>query len=137
MPDWQVILSRDGPVAWKAAYRLLGNQADTDDCFQEACLAALEVSRREEVHNWPGLLVRLAIARSIDRLRAKQRVQKRTVLTGLEFISDVRASPLEDPRRMNWSASSAGPWHTFPPSRQRRSAFTVWKIAVTSRSPSS
>ena len=96
MPDWQVILSRDGPAAWKAAYRVLGNRADADDCFQEACLAALEVSRREEVRNWPGLLVRLATARSLDRLRARQRARKRTVFTGLECLSELGASPPED-----------------------------------------
>ena len=40
MPDWQEILSQDGPSAWRTAYRLLGNRADADECFQEACLAA-------------------------------------------------------------------------------------------------
>ena len=40
MPDWREILSRDGPAAWRTAYRLLGNRADADECFQEACMAA-------------------------------------------------------------------------------------------------
>jgi len=52
MPDWQEILSRDGPAAWRTVYRLLGNRAEADECFQKVCLAVLEVSRREVVHNW-------------------------------------------------------------------------------------
>jgi len=73
MPDWQEILSRDGKAVWQTAYRLLGNRADADDCFQEAFLAALKVSRREEVQHWRALLQRLAAARAVDRLRQRHR----------------------------------------------------------------
>lgn len=69
MPDWQEILRRDGPAVWRTVYRLLNNSADADDCFQEAFLAALEVSRREPVRNWRALLLSLAAARAVDRLR--------------------------------------------------------------------
>src|SRR5271157_4030771 len=77
MPDWREILSRGGPAAWRTAYRLLGNRANADECFQEACVAALVVSRRELVHNWRGLLQRLAVARSVDRLRVRKRARYR------------------------------------------------------------
>jgi len=73
MPDWQEILGQEGPAAWRTAYRLLGNRADADDCLQEALLAALEVSRREEVRHWRALLQHLATARALDRLRARDR----------------------------------------------------------------
>jgi len=73
MPDWQEILSRDGKAVWQTAYRLLGNRADADDCFQEAFLAALEISRREDVRHWRALLQRLAAARAVDRLRQRHR----------------------------------------------------------------
>ena len=73
MPDWQEIIDRDGKAVWQTAYRLLGNRADADECFQEAFLAALEVSRREEVRNWRALLQRLATARAVDRLRSRYR----------------------------------------------------------------
>jgi RNA polymerase sigma-70 factor, ECF subfamily len=73
MPDWQEILAREGPAVWRTAYRLLGNRADADECFQEAFLAALEVSRRQEVRHWPALLRRLATARAVDRLRERRR----------------------------------------------------------------
>lgn len=73
MPDWQEILRRDGPAVWRTGYRLLGNQADADECFQETFLAALKVSRRESVRHWRGILVRLAAARAVDRLRDRRR----------------------------------------------------------------
>jgi RNA polymerase sigma-70 factor, ECF subfamily len=73
MPDWQEILARDGNAVWQTAYRILGNRADADDCFQEAFLAALEVSRREQIQHWRGLLRRLAAVRAVDRLRHRRR----------------------------------------------------------------
>ncbi len=73
MPDWQEILSRDGGAVWQTAYRYLGNRADADECFQEAFLAAFEVSRRQEVQNWRALLKHLAAARAVDRLRLRRR----------------------------------------------------------------
>jgi RNA polymerase sigma-70 factor, ECF subfamily len=77
MPDWPEILSRDGPAAWRAAYRIVGNRADADECFQEACLAALNVSRRQVVRQWSALLRRLAAARAVDRLRQRRRRRDR------------------------------------------------------------
>ena len=71
--DWQTIVAEHGPLVWRTAYRLLGNQADTADCFQETFLAALELSRRQPVRNVSGLLVRLATTRAIDRLRQRGR----------------------------------------------------------------
>jgi len=73
MPDWQDLMNRDGKAVWQTAYRLLGNRADADECFQDAFLAALEVSRREEVQHWGALLRRLAAARALDRLRQRYR----------------------------------------------------------------
>lgn len=73
MPDWQDLMKRDGKAVWQTAYRLLGNRADADECFQEAFLAALQVSRREEVQHWGSLLRRLAAVRAVDRLRQRYR----------------------------------------------------------------
>jgi RNA polymerase sigma-70 factor (ECF subfamily) len=71
--DWNTILERDGPIAWRAAYRLLGNATDADDCLQDAALAAVQLSRQEPVANWRALLTRLASARALDRLRQRYR----------------------------------------------------------------
>ena len=73
MPDWDEILARDGPAVWRAAFRIVGNHADADECFQEAFLAAWEVARRGPVRNWYALLERLVTARAIDRLRRRLR----------------------------------------------------------------
>ena len=73
MPDWPEIIEREGESVWRTAYRLLGDRADADECFQEAFVAALEVSRREPVRDWGALLRRLASSCAIDRLRRRYR----------------------------------------------------------------
>ncbi len=73
MPDWQDLMNRHGKAVWQTAYRLVGNRADADECFQEAFLAALEVSRREDVQHWAALLRRLAALRALDRVRQRYR----------------------------------------------------------------
>lgn len=76
LTDWQVVVKSHGPLVWQTVYRLLGNHTEAADCFQETFLAALEVSRRQPVHNVSGLLVRLATTRAIDRLRQTARRQR-------------------------------------------------------------
>ena len=71
--DWPLIVEKHGPAVWQTAYRLLGDNADAADCFQETFVCALEVSRREPVRNFSALLARLATARAIDRLRQRFR----------------------------------------------------------------
>ena len=71
--DWQVVVEKYGPIVWQTSYRLLGNHADTADCFQETFVSAMEVARRQQVRNFPALLARLATARAIDRLRQRSR----------------------------------------------------------------
>lgn len=71
--DWQAVVEEYGPTVWQTAYRLLGNHADTADCFQEAFVCALQVSRRQNVRNLAALLIRLTTARAIDKLRQRRR----------------------------------------------------------------
>jgi RNA polymerase sigma-70 factor (ECF subfamily) len=71
--DWPLIVKKHGPAVWQTAYRLLGNNADAADCFQETFVCALEVARREPVRSFSALLTRLATARAIDRLRRRSR----------------------------------------------------------------
>ncbi len=91
--DWQVVVREYGPLVWQTAYRLLANHADAADCFQETFLAALETSRRQEVRNLPGLLVRLATTRAIDRLRQKGRRQRTNACEVEPLTAD--ADPLD------------------------------------------
>ena len=77
MIDWDGIVSRDGPAVWRTVYRLVGNRADAEDCFQETFLSALELFRRQTVHHPHALLQRLATARALDRLRRRYRRNRR------------------------------------------------------------
>jgi RNA polymerase sigma-70 factor (ECF subfamily) len=93
MVDWQEILRQEGPVVWQTAYRILGHRADTEECYQESFLAALEVSRREVVHNWPALLRRLATARAVERLRQRCRCRAREEIPEWDNLQSPMASP--------------------------------------------
>jgi RNA polymerase sigma-70 factor (ECF subfamily) len=78
---------------WQTAYKLLGNTADADECFQETFLAALEVARREPVQCWRALLKRLAIARAIDCLRQRRRRGSRTEAADLNNVPSAEPAP--------------------------------------------
>jgi RNA polymerase sigma-70 factor (ECF subfamily) len=73
MTDWQDVVRRHSGLVWRTAYRLLGRHDEAADCFQEAFLAAWEISKSQPVRHWPGLLVRLATRRALDRLRRRLR----------------------------------------------------------------
>jgi RNA polymerase sigma-70 factor (ECF subfamily) len=94
-PDWQEILERDGRSVWQTAYRLLGNRADADECFQEAFLEALEVARREPVRHWGGLLRRLAAVRAVDRLRRRYRQGVHLAVADWETLPGPSPSPAQ------------------------------------------
>ncbi len=93
MLDWDEIVRRDGPAVWRTAYRLLNNSADADECFQEVFVAALEVSRRQQVANWRALLQRLAAARAVDRLRERYRRRSREQTTDWNTLAGDEPSP--------------------------------------------
>lgn len=71
MTDWNSIVTLEGPAVWRSLWRLLGDETDVDECFQETFVAALQVSRRETVKSWPALLCRLATTRAMDCLRKR------------------------------------------------------------------
>ena len=78
MIDWQLIIEEHGSAVWQTAYRLLGNDADAADCFQETFISALKFCRRKQVRNFSALLSRLATARAIDQLRRRIRRSRST-----------------------------------------------------------
>ena len=93
--DWKTVVEGYGPLVWQTAYRLLANSADAADCFQETFLAALEISRRQQVRNLPGLLTRLATTRAIDRLRQRIRRDRHETNAGDPGPGAEVADPLE------------------------------------------
>ena len=80
MMDWPRLVREQGPQVWQVAYRLLGNHADAADCVQDAFRQALELSRRQVVTSWGGLLRRLATMQALQRLRSRYRERPRTTI---------------------------------------------------------
>jgi len=75
MTDWDAILRDNAPAVWRTLWRLLGNRADAEECFQETFLAALKYASVEAIRNASAFLQRLATARAMDRLRKRYRQQ--------------------------------------------------------------
>ena len=99
MSDWQQIIKKHGPAVWQTAYRLLGNDADAADCFQETFVSALEVSRSQRVRNFSALLARLATVRAIDQLRRRFRYsRRRTDEVDCTAVESSNPGPLEQVR---------------------------------------
>jgi RNA polymerase sigma-70 factor, ECF subfamily len=95
MTDWSQIVQQYGPMVWKTIRRLVNHEADSADCFQRTFASALQVSRSEAVRNWPGLLRRLATARTLECLRQRCRDSKRLTILMEDSASDRRAVPPE------------------------------------------
>lgn len=93
--DWPAVVREYGPLVWRTAYRLVGNDADAADCFQKAFLGALDLAAAGPVRHWGGALKRLATARALDLLRARHRAAARSA--ALADPPDPRpADPLGD-----------------------------------------
>jgi RNA polymerase sigma-70 factor, ECF subfamily len=126
MIDWDELVCQEGPAVWRTAYRLLSNQADADDCFQETFLAALKVSNRQLVRNWPALLQRLATSRAIDRLRQRLRRRRREEAGDLALAEGADG----DPSRPVEAAELAGDlrWAITKLSRRQAEAFCLHEL---------
>jgi RNA polymerase sigma factor (sigma-70 family) len=71
MTDWAEIIEEHGPSVWQSAYRLLGNPTEAGECFSETFLRAVKASRHRRLENFSVMLVCLATARAIRRLRGR------------------------------------------------------------------
>ena len=91
--DWQSIVDQYGSRVWRTAYRLLGNDADASDCFQETFLSAYKVWQCQGVRNFGGLLSHLATIRAIDMLRKRMS----GIVTSGDFGIDTTASNVAGP----------------------------------------
>ncbi len=95
MEDWSAIIRRHTPVVWQTVYRVLGNEADAADAFQETFIAALAFARSQPVNNWEAALRRLATARAIDILRRRLRQRTHFQAPAWEEIASAAAEPCE------------------------------------------
>ena len=91
MEDWSQLVKQYGSIVWKTVYRLVNNEADAADCFQNTFVAAWKIRQSEKVENWPGLLRRIASARALDRLRQRYRDTGRCVGLPEEEPTDAKA----------------------------------------------
>jgi len=73
MTDWLETVRQHGPLVWRTAYRLLGNEPDANDCFQDTFVSAVKLSRRENVRSWAAVLKSIATARALEQLRKRYR----------------------------------------------------------------
>ena len=94
------MVAREGPAVWRAVRRVVGNDADAEDVFQETFVAAVELSRREPVRQVRGLLLRLAHARAIDRLRRRYRRAGREDSAEAETNFESVANPAPPPHEV-------------------------------------
>lgn len=73
--DWDRIVRQHAARVLRVAMRILGNVDDAEDVSQETFTEAFRLHRSRRVHNWTGLLVRLATLRSLDALRRRRTTQ--------------------------------------------------------------
>lgn len=71
--DWENLVRQHSGIVWQTAWRLLRDEAEASDCYQETFVSALEVAGREPVGNWPALLRHLATNHALTRLRRRHR----------------------------------------------------------------
>lgn len=90
MTDWQSIVDEHGKLVWRICYRLLGNDADAADCFQEVFISAMKTAKKVRIRSFPALLTRLSTLKAIDRLR--QRVQRSKWQVCTDVLPDIESS---------------------------------------------
>ena len=135
MIDWEELVRREGSALWRTAYRLLRNRADADECFQEVFLAALQVSHRQPVRNWPALLQRLATARAIDRVRKRLRRRPYEEIADLSLAEAAHSDPSQPSEAAELNAALRWALAQLPRAPSKCSACTNWKIGAISKSP--
>lgn len=71
--NWEQLVQQFQALVWTTIRRLVDNDADAADCFQETFITAVETARRQPVRHMSGLLTRIATARAIDQVRYRIR----------------------------------------------------------------
>jgi RNA polymerase sigma-70 factor (ECF subfamily) len=72
--DWKQTIEQHGPAVWKRIFRIVGNEADASDCFQEVFLKAVKTSRQQAIQNMGGFLSLAATRCAIDCLRRRRKL---------------------------------------------------------------
>lgn len=96
MQDWEEIRSIHGPDVWKVIFRIVANEADASDCYQEVFIEAFVKARQSEVKNLPGLLRWLAVRRALDMRRSLKRQHEQ--MDERRLGNSIKSDPLSDLR---------------------------------------
>lgn len=72
MPNPQSLVTHHGQAVWQTVCRLLDDDDDASECYQQTFLDALRV-KDESVQDWRAVLCRIATRRAIDVLRRRYR----------------------------------------------------------------
>jgi RNA polymerase sigma-70 factor (ECF subfamily) len=75
MDNWQLIIDEHKGDIWKTVCRLIDNEHNAYDCFQDTFVDALIYSTKHRIKNYRSLLIRIATSRSLDRIRGKYRTR--------------------------------------------------------------
>ena len=128
MEDWDGIMSREGPAVWRTVYRLLGNHADADECFQETFLAALQWASREPLRDARDRksCSALATARAVDCLRRRYRQRGREDVAEWDDRPAGGASPEQCAEAAELSERLRGALAELPP--KQAEAFCLFSL---------
>ena len=85
MLDWQNIEKTHRHEIWSVVYRILANEEDARDCYQDVFLEAVRNRDASEVRSWGAFLRWLATRRAIDLLRVRRR-QRTASLAGQDQV---------------------------------------------------
>ena len=137
MIDWPHIVQEHGPIVWNTVSRLLDNEADAADCFQDTFVSALNLSRpirrqlariAQAPGDCPGTGPPATTASAVKSVyRNAGRFQ-----LGREGC---RARPRRGGTGVD-RGFAAGRWPIWTTGKPRCSASPAWKISTTARSPS-
>lgn len=72
MTDWDALVQEQSAAVLRIACRILSVGADAEEVAQDVFVEAWQMQATQEVRNWPGLLRRMAVLRSLDRLRRRR-----------------------------------------------------------------
>ena len=96
MGSWRITIEEHGSRVWNIVYRIVGNEADASDCFQEVFLTAVKSSRKRKIRNMGAFLSLLATQRAIDWIRKRKRnLQVSTTSMDCDVLEGSALTPLQ------------------------------------------
>lgn len=94
--DWKKTIQDHGSQVWNIVFRIVGNEADASDCFQDVFTNAVRAANGQVIRNMPGFLSVLATRQALSLLRKRIRDNGHAV-GGIdcEHFADPAATPIQ------------------------------------------